>query len=210
MKCRNSGLTMVAAVLLLLGGCAANITGKVSYRDLENKPLKDAKVEGLVVNMINTTSSPFPGATCNEPINAGEFHYVLEAAVKALKRWVSGAATPPEAPRMQVTSGPTPTFVVDGNGNVLGGIRTPAVDVPVATLSGLGQTSGGGSGSQFCTLFGTTTPFSAAKLATLYPSHRSFVKAWTTDTRSDVSAGFMLRPDGRALIAAASASSVGN
>jgi hypothetical protein len=57
MKCKNSGLTMAAAALLLLGGCAANITGKVSYLDLENKPVKDAKVEGLVVNMINTTSS---------------------------------------------------------------------------------------------------------------------------------------------------------
>jgi hypothetical protein len=57
MKCKNTGLTMAAAALLLLGGCAANITGKVSYRDLENKPLKDAKVEGLVVNMINTTST---------------------------------------------------------------------------------------------------------------------------------------------------------
>jgi len=33
-----------------------------------------------------------------------------------------------------------------------GGIRTPHVDAPVATLSGLGQT-----GTNFCGLFGTTS-----------------------------------------------------
>lgn len=57
MKCKNSGLAMAAAALLLLSGCAANITGQVRYVDAENKPVKDAKVEGIVVNMINTTSS---------------------------------------------------------------------------------------------------------------------------------------------------------
>jgi hypothetical protein len=56
MKTRNSGSAMLLAALLL-SGCAANITGKVRYVDLDNKPVPEAKVEGLVVNMINTTSS---------------------------------------------------------------------------------------------------------------------------------------------------------
>ena len=43
--------------LVLLGGCAANISGTVRYVDRESKPVPDAKVEGVVVNMINTTSS---------------------------------------------------------------------------------------------------------------------------------------------------------
>jgi hypothetical protein len=44
----------------------------------------------------------------------------------------------------------------DEHGNALGGIRTPYVDVPIAALSGLGQT-----GSILCLLFGTTVPLDA-------------------------------------------------
>jgi len=57
MKFKDASLAMVSAAVLLLSGCAANITGKVSFVDRDNQPVKDAKVEGLVVNMINTTSS---------------------------------------------------------------------------------------------------------------------------------------------------------
>jgi hypothetical protein len=158
-------------------------------------------------SMLNPPASPFPGATCDKPLNTGEFHYVLEAAVKALTRWVTAKAAPAKAPRLQVTSSPSPTFILDGNGNVLGGIRTPAVDVALATLSGLGQTGGG---SQFCRLFGTTTPFNAAKLANLYPTHRSFVHKWSFATLSAAQAGFILCDDAHQLITAAHASTVGN
>ena len=43
--------------LLMLAGCASNITGSVKFVDRENKPDPEAKLEGVVVNMINTTSS---------------------------------------------------------------------------------------------------------------------------------------------------------
>jgi hypothetical protein len=46
------------------------------------------------------------------------------------------------APRLETTSTPPIQFVVDADGIVKGGIRTPAVDAPVAKLSGLGQTGG--------------------------------------------------------------------
>jgi hypothetical protein len=90
--------------------------------------------------------------------------------------------------------------VTDATGNVEGGIRTPAVDVPVATLSGLGQ-----SGSSFCFLFGTTVPFSAAKLAALYPTHLR----WAADTIADARAGFIRPADAAELIAAAARSGIG-
>src|SRR6266571_3498664 len=129
------------------------------------------------------------GFTCGSPINTGEGHYVVDAAVSALNRWVTTGVSPARAPRLQVTtSGSAPAFVLDANGNVKGGVRTPAVDVPVATLSGLGQ-----SGSSFCFLFGTTVPFSAAKLAALYPSHARFVVRWTAATAVATATGF-LRP----------------
>jgi hypothetical protein len=96
------------------------------------------------------------------------------------------------------------SFVLDANGNTEGGVRTPAVDAPVATLSGLGQ-----SGSQFCFLFGTTTPFDAAKLAALYPSHTDFVQKWAGATVTGVAAGFIRPADAAELIAAAGKSAIG-
>jgi len=155
-------------------------------------------------SMLNPPVS-LTGFTCAVPINTGEEHYVLDAAQYWLNRWVATGRVPPRAARLQVTeTGPVPAFVVDASGNVKGGVRTPAVDVPVATLSGLGQ-----SGASFCFLFGTTVPFTAAKLAALYPTHAAFVARWAAGTISDVARGFIRPADARELITAAVNSSVG-
>jgi Alpha/beta hydrolase domain len=157
---------------------------------------------------LNSMLNPPAGAaglTCATPINTGEEHVVLDAAQFWLNRWVRTGDAPPRAPRLQVnTSTSPPSFVLDANGNVEGGIRTPAVDVPVATLSGLGQ-----SGSSFCFLFGTTVPFSAAKLAALYPTHHRFAREWTADTHADERAGFIRPADAKELISAAKMSDIG-
>lgn len=146
-----------------------------------------------------------PGFTCAAPINTGEGHYVVDAAEYALNRWVTTGIPPATPPLLQVdTSGAAPAFVVDANGNVQGGVRTPAVDVPVATLSGLGQ-----SGSSFCFLFGTTSPFSAAKLAALYPTHARFVARWAADTEADAVAGYLRPADAAELVSAAANSTIG-
>jgi hypothetical protein len=155
-------------------------------------------------HMLNPPTSTI-AFTCATPINTSETNYVLDAAQYALNRWVTRGIPPAHARRLRVTtSGSAPGFVTDANGNVKGGVRTPAVNVPVATLSGLGQ-----SGTSFCFLFGTTTPFSAAKLAALYPSHATFVARWAAATLAGVAAGFIRPADARELIAAALESGVG-
>ena len=105
---------------------------------------------------------------------------------------------------MQVVPGPPSTIERDAFGNALGGIRTPQVDVPVETLSGLGQTGGA-----FCSLFGTTTAFGASTLATLYPSHEGYVAAVLASARRGVRDGYLLTADTRAIRAAARASDIG-
>ncbi|MFC8520599.1 alpha/beta hydrolase domain-containing protein [Streptomyces sp. NPDC057257] len=153
----------------------------------------------------STPDPSHPEVSCNTPINAGQAHYVLEAAVHALNRWATTGVAPVPAPRLEVdTSSSTPEFVLDANGNVKGGIRTPSVDTPVATLSGFGQ-----EGSFYCTLFGTTVPFGAARLAQLYPTHAQFVARWSASTGSAVAAGHIRPADGLALVKAAAGSSVG-
>jgi hypothetical protein len=156
-------------------------------------------------SMLDPPTDVGEAGSCALPVNTGQQHYVLNAAQYWLNRWVTSGRVPPSAPRLQVnTSSSPPTFVLDAHGNAKGGIRTPAVDAPVAALSGLGQ-----SGSSFCFLFGTTTPFSSTKLATLYPSHAHFVARWSAATASSTAAGFIRPADAALLIAAAKASEIG-
>ena len=157
----------------------------------------------LFNSMLNPPSNPLGLFSCPVPINAGEQHYVFDTAVRDLGRWARNGDVPPRAAHLRIDPRPPASFRLDSNGNVEGGIRTPAVDVPVAKLSGLGQ-----SGGSFCFIFGTTVPFDAAKLANLYPTHHDFVRRWDHDTRKDVRAGFILPFDGQKLEAAAAASNV--
>ncbi|HEX5616080.1 MAG TPA: alpha/beta hydrolase domain-containing protein [Acidimicrobiia bacterium] len=143
---------------------------------------------------------------CTSPLNAGPHHEVLQAAFHHLVEWVREGTPPPVAPRLEVeTTSDDVRIVRDEYGNARGGIRTPLVDVPVATLSG-DPVEGGG---PFCFLFGSTTPFDAATLAELYPTHDDYVDAFTAAADEAVEAGFLLRDDADAMIAKAEASDIG-
>jgi hypothetical protein len=54
-RVRATAVAVLSA--LLLGGCAAGISGTVRLVDRSNKPVADAPLEGIVVNMINTSSA---------------------------------------------------------------------------------------------------------------------------------------------------------
>jgi hypothetical protein len=136
------------------------------------------------------TNAPIPGIiTCAMPINSGPQHFVLNAAFAALNRWVRHGRPPKVAPRLDVAAGPPPAIMHDAHGNALGGIRTPEVDAPIATFTGEQ------SGSIICAILGTTTPFDAATLASLYPTHDAFVAAYGKSLKRAVRSGFLLRPD---------------
>ena len=154
--------------------------------------------------MQNPTSQPSERFTCGAPISTGPAHFVLDAAISRLNRWVAKGIAPPVAPRLETTGVSPVVFATDANGNVLGGVRTPAVDAPVAALSG--KSTGGNS---FCFLFGSTVPFTPSQLEALYPNHRAFVSAWVRATKSARAAGFLVAADAKELIAAAVESDVG-
>jgi hypothetical protein len=157
----------------------------------------------VLESMQHPTNKPSDMFTCGGPINTGMAHYVLDAAFSAINRWVTQGIVPPEAPRLETTDNPF-AYVTDANGNVAGGIRTPAVDAPVAVVSG--RSSGG---SSFCFLFGSTVPFTADQLKALYPNHQAFVSAWVKATKKALAAGFLVKADAKELIAAARQSDVG-
>ena len=118
--------------------------------------------------------------------NAGEEHYVFNAALYDLSLWVRTGVPPKSMPHLEIdTSKDSPTYRLDRNGNVLGGVRTPAVDVPIAVLSGIPPPHSPG----FCGTFGQTRPFTAPQIAALYPTRefsctigcRRYTKTWSPE-----------------------------
>jgi hypothetical protein len=155
----------------------------------------------LDITYAPSTSEPVPGIiVCNAPVNQGPQQYVVIAALAALDRWVRGGRAPRRMPRLELEGG---VYVTDEHGNVVGGVRTPQLDVPIATYSGLGQT-----GIAFCFLFGTTVKFDGADLAFLYGSHDRYVALVKRAARRAVRRGAVLALDAKAIIAAAEASSI--
>jgi Alpha/beta hydrolase domain len=134
------------------------------------------------------------GTQLAKPINAGpQQHYVVQAALWNLDRWVKTGHTPSKASPMTVTASADkpPAFVLDVNGNSEGGVRTPWVDVPTARLSGVGN-----SGGPFAGLAGVTEPFDAATLDRLYPGGKSaYLKKFQASLDSAIKAAFILPAD---------------
>jgi hypothetical protein len=146
-----------------------------------------------------TPVSEVYGMALDRPVNGGPQHYVMNAAVAQLDRWVTDGSRPAAAPRLEVHDG---AFVTDGCGNVKGGIRTPHVDVPTATLSGLGN-----GGHPIAFLCGSTTAFDAAMLASLYASKDEYLERFTAATEAAVAAGFVLADDAAEMAAIAAVNS---
>jgi Alpha/beta hydrolase domain len=122
-----------------------------------------------------------------KPVNTGPQHWVRNASVSHLDRWVRDGSRPPESKRLQIADG---SFVTDEIGNVLGGIRTPAVDVPTTVLSGLGN-----GGNPVAFLAGTTLPLGADKLRSLYGSKDDYTEKFAESANAAESAGFVLADD---------------
>jgi hypothetical protein len=144
---------------------------------------------------------------CTGRLNEGPHRQILRAALHHLVTWARSGAAPPVAARIKVRAEPGREAVIerDEHGNALGGVRTPLVNVPVATLSGEPAPDG----APYCGSFGSTTLFDATTLARLYPEHDAYVAAFTASTDAAVDAGFILRPDANAMIAAARQSEIG-
>ncbi|MEZ4331540.1 MAG: alpha/beta hydrolase domain-containing protein [Myxococcota bacterium] len=140
--------------------------------------------------MLDPVNEPLPGILppCTLPVNAGPHHWVLVAAVRHLDQWVRRGTPPPTG-----GAGIVEPLQLDADGNVVGGIRTPHVDVPVATLRGTGNSAPGP--LNFCFLFGTTTPLAPERLDALYPSHGRFVLEWALSLFEAAFRGYVLLED---------------
>ena len=130
--------------------------------------------------------------------NAGEEHYVFDTALYDIASWVQTGVPPKSMPHFDIDTSTDPaTYGLDRNGNVLGGVRTPAVDAPIAVLSGIPPPDSPG----FCDTFGQTRPFTLTQIAALYPTHADFVRDWLRAVHKDTLAGALLPQDAQKLAA---------
>jgi hypothetical protein len=139
------------------------------------------------------------GAICGS-VNEGPQPEALRAAFVALQSWVADGTAPPTGPPIDTAEA---ALRRDADGNVIGGIRTPAVEAPVAALSGANATD-----SVICQLFGATDPFTPDRLADLYPTHDDYVEAVTASADDALEAGFLREAERDSLVAEAEAASI--
>lgn len=142
-------------------------------------------------------------------INFAPARYAFRAAVDHLSRWArdwkeAQAGTRPvnavrPAPAAERLTRVGFMLARDGHGHTRGGLRLPALDVPVATY--LGEQPNGTSGH--------TLAFDPLTLAGLYPTHDAYVAEMRTATDRATALGFMLGADAREWMARVEASLVG-
>jgi hypothetical protein len=144
-------------------------------------------------------AAPATPAKCDRPTYSQvPFRYAFNAAFDHLVRWIKDGTQPPAAPPIEFTSATPPVIARDEDGNALGGIRLAEEAVPTALNTG--QNAGS---STFCRLYGTHIDFDQARLTALYPNHKAYVEAVKAATEKNLKAGYILKADADATIAAA-------
>lgn len=134
---------------------------------------------------------------CTQQINTGPQHEVVQAAFSSFANWVTNGTPPPSPGPFKLSSNSPPTLALDARGNVIGGVRTPWVDVPTSTLSGAPPPGA----SAICALFGSTVPFSPATLSALYGSHAKYVQQYQRSLAKAIQGGYILAADRASLLA---------
>jgi hypothetical protein len=113
--------------------------------------------------------------------------YAVMAAIHHLDRWLRDGTAPPEGPRYAFDAGGA--LARDDDGNALGGIRLPPIEVPVASYR-----------SDLCDLGGITIPFTDAELHRRYPTHADYFCRMHAATQRSLAEGFMLAPEAAELM----------
>ena len=111
-----------------------------------------------------------------------------------LDLWVRKGIPPPRIDQIKVENGKP---VLDGSGNVTGGVRSPYIDVPVSTWFG------NSTGASFCRIAGHEAALDPAHIKELYATHEVYVQAVTADVTKLVAERQLIREDGDEMIAQA-------
>jgi hypothetical protein len=142
---------------------------------------------------------------CKNNLNEIPEHYVVNAALSALSKWMTTGQAPPHSPQIDFKRS---KVVRDAYGNAEGGIRLPEMDAATATNNFDNRGAGGFINAFACPFLGNTVPFDTATLTTLYPTHQDYVSKFTSSAVAALNAGFMLQADYDEAVAQAQASPI--
>jgi hypothetical protein len=168
---------------------ADNYTIQVAPIDTGSAPLDDIVAAYAPTNMLM-------GQQLGHYINfAPQHHYVVQAALAALNKWVGSGEPAPTGSRIKIRETdellPILEPILDANGLAKGGVRTPWVDVPVARTSGIGAEE-----SIMSAIFGSGEPFDEATLRRLYPGGtKEYLESFTAALDTAIQSGFILPAD---------------
>ncbi len=138
------------------------------------------------------------------PYNPIIIGFVQSALLDGLGQWISYGTEPPASRFMDLLfPGGVAEIALDANGNAIGGVRPPQLDVPLGTY--LPNNSGPG----FCFLFGGFMPFDDDTLSSLYPNHGRYVNQIVRAIKDSEKESFLLREDAATQRRDAAASDVG-
>ncbi|MBX3622207.1 MAG: hypothetical protein KF891_19750 [Rhizobacter sp.] len=169
-------------------------TGRIRYWEVAGASHSDQYLLDAVYSISERDTGQQP-ATCLKPASTMPFHRAQSAAYHHLVQWLRQGVAPPTAPRIKRNL--LGNIQRDANGNALGGLRLPEIDVPVATYGINNFTVGS---LEFldlfaCTTSGSTERFSTLKLYALYPSHAAYVNQYKAAADAAVAAGYLLPAD---------------
>lgn len=198
----NLGVPIIRA--MSLSDFVSGIAARRADSDTPQDPYRHYEIAGMghaspfelyysarPADMIKAGRTP-PPMNCNEgPRSRFPTNVSFDAILQNLDRWVRTGIAPPRAQWIQREGN---TTVLDEHGNVVGGVRSPYVDVPTSTWFGTAT------GASFCFIAGYERPFSPEKMVQLYGSKASYVAQVDASTRSLVEQRFIAEEDGQAIM----------
>ncbi|MDR0876545.1 MAG: hypothetical protein LBN21_00715, partial [Treponema sp.] len=107
---------------------------------------------------------------------------VVEAAIVQVNNWIITGKAPPEVKLIEMREDGK-DYVRDKDGNVIGGVRLPELEVPIAQYVG----------NPLIALAGFTIPFSPEKIKRLYPTHDDYVAKVKAAAEAARDAGVILQ-----------------
>ena len=154
--------------------------------------IKDQAATGLTP--LGTAEWPF-AAKCDPDIPLDVvpiMTYAFDAAFANLQQWVRKGTPPPRAARIELKDAGTKdaSVVTDQAGNGVGGVRSPYVDLPVATY--IPVSTGPGN----CREMGHKTDFDSARIQALYGTEKAYADKVAKSVDSLVKERWLTKSDG--------------
>ena len=133
-----------------------------------------------------------PPMSCNEgPRSRFPNSIFVDAALRNIDLWSRKGIPAPRADDIVVENGQA---VLDEFGNVVGGLRSPYLDVPTSTWRARAT------GASFCSIAGYEIPFTREQLAALYPNKQAYLREVRRSVNELVRERFLTREDGFKII----------